>query len=73
MSNIKSVLNETRVFNPTAEFVNQANVSGMGSYQALCATAKHDYTGYWDKLAREYLLWHKPFTQSLDESNAPFY
>jgi len=73
MSNIKSVLNETRVFSPAAEFVKLANVSGMESYQALCAAADRDYTGYWAALAREHILWKKPFTQSLDESNAPFY
>ena len=32
-----------------------------------------DFTGFWAKLARDEVLWHKPFTQSLDESNAPFY
>ena len=28
---------------------------------------------FWAKLAQGELLWHKPFTRSLDESNAPFY
>jgi len=73
MSNIESVLNETRVFSPSAEFVKQANVSGMEGYQSLCNAAEDDYSGYWANLAREYIQWHKPFTKSLDESNAPFY
>ncbi len=73
MSNIESVLNETRVFSPAAEFVKQANVSGMESYQTLCAAAEQDYTGYWAGLARENIIWKRPFTQSLDESDAPFY
>ena len=73
MSNIESVLNETRVFSPAADFVKQANVSGMESYQALCAAAEQDYPGYWAGLAREHIVWQKPFTKSLDESNAPFY
>jgi acetyl-CoA synthetase len=73
MSNIESTLNETRVFNPSAEFVKQANVSGMAAYQAMCETAEQDYAGYWAKLAREHLQWKKPFTKMLDESNAPFY
>ena len=46
MSNIESVLNETRVFNPSAEFVKQANISGMDAYQALCKAAQEDYPGY---------------------------
>ena len=73
MSNIESVLNEVRVFEPSAEFVKQANVSGMQAYQALCKAAEQDYPGYWANLARETLQWKKPFTKSLDESNAPFF
>ena len=70
---IESVLNETRVFPPSAAFVQQANVSGMASYQALVAEAQRDYTGFWARLAREHIVWHKPFTRTLDESNAPFF
>ena len=70
---IESVLNETRTFAPSAEFVKQANISGMDAYNKLCAEADRDFTGFWARLARENLLWQKPFTQILDESNAPFY
>ena len=35
MSNIETVLEETRVFPPAPEFVKQANVSGMQAYRAL--------------------------------------
>ena len=73
MSNIQSILNETRVFTPSDAFVKQANVSGMAAYQALCAAAEKDYAGFWAKLARDYILWKKPFSKTLDESNAPFY
>ena len=72
-NNIESILQEHRVFPPSADFVKQANISGMDAYKALCAEAERDYTGFWAKLAREYLTWTKPFTQVLDESNAPFY
>jgi acetyl-CoA synthetase len=73
MGNIESILQEHRVFPPSAEFVKQANVSGMDAYNALCAEAERDYTGFWARLAREELTWTRPFTQVLDESNAPFY
>jgi acetyl-CoA synthetase len=73
MSDIQSILHETRVFSPSAEFVKQANVSGMESYRALCKEAEQDYAGFWARLARETLLWKKPFTKVLDESNAPFF
>jgi acetyl-CoA synthetase len=67
-------LNEAvNFFAPSAEFVKQATISGMDAYKALCAEAEKDYAGYWARLAREHLSWKKPFTQVLDESNAPFF
>jgi len=73
MSNIQSVLHETRVFNPSDEFVAQANVSGMAAYRSMVDASLQDYPGYWATHARENILWHKPFSQVLNESNAQFY
>ncbi len=70
---IDSILTENRLFAPHPEFVANANVSGLAAYQALCQEAETDYEGFWARLARENLTWHKPFTQVLDDSNAPFY
>ena len=70
---IDSILIENRVFVPSDEFVAQGNVSGLAAYQALCQEAEDDYEGFWARLARENLTWQKPFTQVLDDSNAPFY
>lgn len=70
---IESVLHENRVFEPSDAFKQQATVSGMAAYNALCAEAATDYEGFWAKLARELLIWHKPFTKTLNDSNAPFY
>ena len=72
-STIESVLQETRVFPPAADFVKQANISGMEAYQTLCAEAEKDFEGFWGRLAKENVLWHKPFTRVLDESKAPFF
>jgi acetyl-CoA synthetase len=58
---------------PSADFVKQATISGMDAYKALCAEAEKDYTGFWARLAREHVAWKQPFTQVLDESNAPFF
>jgi len=72
-TSIKSVLQETRVFQPANSFVEQANISGMAAYQALCMEAAQNYEGYWARLAREHIVWQKPFNTVLDESRAPFY
>ena len=45
----------------------------MDGYNALCAEAEKDFEGFWARLARENVVWTKPFTKTLDESNAPFY
>ena len=73
MSSIESVSHENRIFNPPAALSSQANIPGMAAYQALCDEAEKDYVGFWGRLARENLAWHKPFTKVLDESKAPFY
>src|SRR4051812_15832331 len=72
-SNIETVLQETRVFPPSPDFVKKANISGMDAYRKLVAEAERDFEGFWARLARENLIWSKPFTQVLDESNAPFF
>ena len=72
-NSIQSTLVENRVFPPSAATVQSARISGMEGYNALCAEAENDFEGFWARLARENLSWNKPFTQVLDESNAPFY
>ncbi|WP_426149018.1 acetate--CoA ligase [Polaromonas sp. DSR2-3-2] len=72
-NSIQSTLVENRVFPPSAATVRSARISGMEGYNALCAEAENDFEGFWARLARENLSWNKPFTQVLDESNAPFY
>ena len=72
-SPMTSVLNESRLFPPPEAFERQATISGMDQYRSLCAEAEADHAGFWARLAREQLLWHKPFTRSLDASGAPFF
>ena len=72
-SAIESLLVENRVFPPSDAVVNAARVSGMEGYHALCAEAEKDFEGFWARLARENVVWSKPFTKTLNESNAPFY
>ncbi|CAN5507030.1 acetate--CoA ligase [soil metagenome] len=72
-NSIQSTLVENRVFSPSDAIQKAARISGMEGYNALCAEAENDFEGFWARLARENLSWNKPFTQVLDESNAPFY
>ena len=72
-TSIQSTLVENRVFPPSPATVQAARISGMEGYNALCAEAEKDFEGFWARLGRENLSWKKPFTQVLDESNAPFY
>ena len=64
---------ETRVFNPPADFVKNAAIPGMEAYNKLCDEANKDYDAFWGRLAKENIYWKKPFTKVLDESKAPFY
>jgi acetyl-CoA synthetase len=57
---------ENRHFAPTNEFAQQAIAQPQ-----IYAEAKADRLGFWAKQANR-LHWHKPFTQVLDWSEAPF-
>ncbi|WP_368641696.1 acetate--CoA ligase [Castellaniella ginsengisoli] len=70
---IDSILVEKRVFDPAPEFKAAAAVSGMEAYQALRERARRDPDAFWGEAARDMLVWRKPFTRVLDESDAPFY
>jgi acetyl-CoA synthetase len=70
---IESVLVENRVFPPSAATQKGARIASMEAYRALCKEAEDDFDGFWARLAREHLLWAKPFTRTIDESNKPFY
>ena len=70
---IESMNREIRIFNPSDEVVKNANVSGMKSYEALVDKFKNDYLGAWSELAKELLIWNKPYTKILNDKDAPFY
>ncbi|MFZ6773337.1 acetate--CoA ligase [Undibacterium sp. SXout7W] len=68
-----TIRTEHLTFMPSDDFINNATVSGMPAYSALCAEAAQDYQGFWNRLAKENLLWKQEFTTTLNESEAPFY
>ncbi len=68
MSNtIDNLLHEERRFPPTEEFAAQA-IAGADLYERAAA----DRLAFWADQSRGLLHWHKPFTKTLDWSNAPF-
>ncbi|NBY70728.1 MAG: acetate--CoA ligase [Betaproteobacteria bacterium] len=69
----ESLLVENRIFHPAEAAVKAARISGMESYNALCEAAEKDFTGFWAQLARDHVVWNKPFSKTLDQSNAPFF
>jgi len=70
---IESINTEDRIFNPSEKIVKNANIAGMDSYKELVNNFKNDYQGTWSKLAKELLIWDKPFTKILNDENPPFY
>ena len=70
--NIESVLIEKRVFSPPPAFAARARLK-RSEREALQQRAASDYEGFWADLARRHLDWFKPFTQTLDQANAPNY
>jgi acetyl-CoA synthetase len=68
--NLESSLIERRLFPPADSFTAAARLQ-PAALHALYDEADTDYLGYWANRAREELLWDAPFTETLDESNAP--
>jgi acetyl-CoA synthetase len=69
---LESVLNETRRFEPPADFAARARIK-PADLEAMHARAAADHAGFWADLARRELAWHRPFTVTLDDKRAPHY
>ena len=66
INSIDSLLHESRQFPPSADFAADSVADAE-----LYAQAKADRVAFWADRARELVHWHKPFTQTLDWSEAP--
>ncbi len=69
---INSVLTETRLFKPSAEFTAKARIKPE-DLAALNKQAEDDYEGFWADQAKQHIDWHTAFTKTLDDSQAPHY
>ncbi len=69
---IQSVLQEDRIFPPSAQFRKKANLKAA-DFTAMYDKAARDYVGFWADLAIAEIEWHQPFTVPLDDSRSPNY
>ena len=70
--NIVSVLQEDRTFAPSPQFTARARIKA-DELERLRRLAAQDSEAFWAQQAREHLHWHRPFTVTLDDSEAPNY
>jgi acetyl-CoA synthetase len=65
---LENLLHEERTFPPSAEFAAQANAQ-PGIHEEAAA----DFVGFWRRQALERISWFTEPTETLDDSNPPFY
>ena len=70
--NIQSALLETRSFAPPPAFAARARIK-PADLENLRKRARDDHVGFWADLASQELAWHRPFTVTLDDAQAPNY
>jgi len=63
---IESILQEKRLFEPSAEFSAQAHVNGLDQYQQLYDKAAADPGAFWAELAEQELDWFEKWDTVLD-------
>ncbi len=68
---VVTVMQETRLFPPSAEFAKAAKIGSLEAYESLYNESIKDIEAFWAKEAREYLHWFEPFTKTL-EWDEPF-
>ncbi|NYE56531.1 acetate--CoA ligase [Carboxydothermus ferrireducens] len=66
--NFEALLQESRIFEPPAEFKEKAKVADLSLYE----WAERDFLGFWADAAKD-IEWFSPFEKVLDDSDAPFY
>ena len=58
---IDNVMQESRLFPPSEEFVSGAQIGSMAAYEELYEQARQDPEAFWGDLARQELHWFKDF------------
>jgi acetyl-CoA synthetase len=63
---IESILQEKRLFSPSPEFSQQAQIKSLEEYQQLYEKAKADPESFWAQLAEQELHWFQKWDKILD-------
>ncbi len=62
---LDTMMQESRLFPPSAEFSAQARIKSLAEYEALWNKAEADPCAFWAELAKNELHWFEPFTETL--------
>lgn len=62
---ITSVSRESRIFKPSAEFKNQANLGSFANYRRLYSESVNAPDKFWERQAKKFITWRKPFSSVL--------
>ncbi len=65
-SNIESLMNEQRIFNPPVDGQANAYIKSMEEYQAIYKRSMEDPEGFWAERAEELISWDKKWDSVLD-------
>jgi acetyl-CoA synthetase len=57
-------------YRPSPDVVAQAYIK---DWEEVARRADKDFVGFWEDCAKEFIDWHVPWTQALDDSNKPFF
>lgn len=63
---IESILHESRLFHPSAEFSQAARIGSLEAYKALYEKAAADPAAFWSELAEKELHWFQKWDTVLD-------
>ncbi len=70
MPETKTANSNQEWYRPSPDVIAQAHIK---DWEELARRAEKDYVGFWEDCAREFIDWHAPWTQALDDSNKPFF
>ena len=70
---INNILEENRLFPPSKEFSDKANIKSFEELQSLKKQSLENPTKFWEYFANLEIDWFEPFQTVLDRENAPFF